>query len=125
MLIRNLIRDWLLKNSDEMFNFHKDVQKAVNGGITFGVPSTVLLNGTQTVPQPCENINGVLVTVVTPLGGGTEFSVIHNLNRVPQLVDIKRMNSATVIFDSGTPWTKTQIFLKSTVGSITVTLHIH
>lgn len=125
MLVRAL-NSSAIKDLMSRFRFHQAVQEAVNGGITFGVPSTQLINGTnQTVPQHCENIDGVLVVVNDTGLANTEFAVIHNLNRIPQLLDVKRINANSIIFDSGTPWTTTKIFLKCPGAHLKVTLHIH
>lgn len=51
--------------------------------------------------------------------GGTEVPVNHKLNRIPIGFHVIRKNGTTDVYDSGTPWTKTQIFVKSsTVGNI-------
>jgi len=38
---------------------------------------------------------------------------------------VKRMNAAANIYDGTTAWTKTQIFLKCDVASVTISLFIH
>lgn len=72
-----------------------------------------------------DNIFGVWVTVTSPVAPNTQFTVNHSLGQVPVAFDVKRKNAAGDVYDSGTPWTATQIFLKCSAASVTLTLFIH
>jgi hypothetical protein len=89
------------------------------GNIAFG-------NGTNIDPQ--KNIDGFwVVGLVTPGTPNTEFAVPYSLpqGRIAIAYDVKRMNAAANIYDGTTAWTKTQIFLKCDVASVTISLFIH
>jgi hypothetical protein len=127
MLLRAVIREWL-KNPNALFNIHKDIEKAINGNISFGQPAPVndlIPTTTQTVPVHCENIDGVLVIVTNTGVANTEFEIVHNLGRIPTMFDLKRSNVALSVYDSGTAWTNTKIFVKCTAANAKITLHIH
>lgn len=56
---------------------------------------------------------------------GVEFAVTHNLNRIPTGFRVANRNNAGNCFDSGTIWTKTQIFLKCDVTGTQFNLEIY
>ena len=117
MLVRHISRA-ILNNIEEMFRFHQDTEKTINGGISFGMPVAGIANVGQ-------NIDGVWLVVADTGNANTEFSVIHNLNRIPVGFDVKRINASANIFDSGTSPTKTKMFFKCNVAHVAVTLFIH
>jgi hypothetical protein len=88
----------------------------MGGNISFG-------NVTNTNTE--QNINGVWVTGTSPSTANMAFTVTHVLGRVPVGFDVKRINAAGIIYDSGTAWTSTEIFLKCSVASATFTLFLH
>lgn len=90
------------------------VDLVLRGNISYGDPVT-----------GADNIDGAWATGTTPGVANTEFAVTHNLNRIPNGFDVKRMDKAARFYDSGTAWTKTQIFLKCDVVTVKYTLFIH
>lgn len=80
--------------------------------------------GNVTNDNTAQNINGVWATGTTPSTPGSAFTVSHVLGRVPVGFHVVRINSAGIIYDSGTAWTSTEIFLKSNAASATFTLFI-
>jgi len=125
MQVRHLAYSFI-QSIQERFKFHQDVEKAINGGISFGVPDTILIaGGFQTRPKHCDNIDGVLVMIPNSGSANTQFIVIHNLGRVPMGIDLKYSNVSGVWYDSGTTWTKTQIFIKFSGNNAKLILHIH
>ena len=90
--------------------------RVLAGNVSFG-------NGSNTNTE--QNINGVWVTGITPSTPNTLFTVNHVLGKVPVGFDVKRMNASGSIYDGGTAWTATQIFLKSSAASATFTLFLH
>jgi hypothetical protein len=89
--------------------------RVMGGNISFG-------NGTNGNTE--QNINGVWATGTTPATPNTPFTLNHVLGKVPIGFDVKRINKAGSIFDSGTAWTNTQIFVESNVASATFSLFI-
>jgi len=98
-------------------DFFRDVARQINGGLSLG---EITQNGVEPV-----NIDAVWKTATTPGVVDTEFAVTHNLGRVPVGFDVKRMDKACIVYDSGTAWTDTQIFLKCNVITVAITLFIH
>ena len=125
MQVRHLISQ-AINSLEDRFRFHQDVEQAINGGIEFGNPSSVLTkNGFQTVPKNCVNINGVLVNIPNSGAANTPFIVIHNLGRIPISAEVKRTNISGIIIDSGVAWTTTTMSLEFTGANAKLTLFIH
>lgn len=97
--------------------------RILSGNVSFGAGNTDLQR----------NIDGFwVIGLVTPGTPNTQFAVPYTLNlangkpgRVAIAFDVKRTNAAANIYDSGTAWTATQIFLKCSAASVTVSLFIH
>lgn len=76
----------------------------LNGGISIGsVVSGQSVRG---------NLDNIIIPVTAPNIANTEFVLTHNLNRIPTGARIVSMNVAAIIYESGTPWTTSQVFLK-------------
>lgn len=71
---------------------------------------------------------GQVVTKATAVGANTEFSVSHNLGRVPSQVELLvaegQGHNHVTIRPSATPWTKTLIYLESSIATVTLKLRI-
>ena len=93
----------------------EDIYKLVNRNISYGHQ----VNGQD------QNIDGMLIEVPDTGLANTEFAVTHNLGRVPLFYDIKYMSLATQVFDSGTAWTASQIYLKSTTAHVKIRIFVH
>jgi hypothetical protein len=104
--------------------FIEDLYKLSNRGISFG-RAVQYHNNTQVDPNADQNIEGVSAEIANTGAANILFAVTHNLGRVPLFYDVKYMSDATIIYDSGTAWTKTQIFLKSTTANVKIRLWIH
>lgn len=86
----------------------------INGGIDLGG-----------VNNP-GNANNTHVALNQVVAANVEFAVIHNLGRVPTGVHIVRtVQSGLFLYDSGTAWTTTKIFLKSNIVNPVATLQIY
>lgn len=99
----------------DLRRFHEDLYKIFQRRISFGT----------TVDNKDQNIDGKMVDIADTGINNVEFSVTHNLGRVPLYFDIKYRNIAVNIFDSGTPWTTTKAFFKATLDHAHVRLFIH
>ncbi len=53
-----------------------------------------------------------------------EFSVTHTLNRIPKGFAVINIDAGGVVYDSGTIWTSTTIFLKCSVANADITFFI-
>lgn len=97
----------------------KDIYKALRRNISYGGP-------TQTGLQ-ADNINGAFGTTANTGAADTEFSVTHNLNRVPVGFHVINQSKAGSFYGTptlGTHWSKTQIFLKCNVANVAATFFI-
>lgn len=106
------------KQTDNYERVQDRIHEILNGGIDRGSVDSA---GNE---QP-GNMNSKNVLVNTPGVANTEFAVTHNLNRVPNHFNITYKNKACDVFDSGTAWTKTQIFLKCSVATVTLKVEIY
>lgn len=105
-----------LYDQKSIHRFIEDIHKFVNGRkISFG----------QQVDSGDQNIEGRMVETVDTGLANTEFSFIHNLGRIPLFYDVKYTDKATSIYDSGTPWTTTRAFFKSSTANVRIRLFIH
>jgi len=71
-----------------------------------------------------DNIDGNWVTVPDTGIGNTDFTVQHNLGRLPVGYILMRTNLPTSIYDGSIPATKTEITLRSVIDNANVTLFI-
>ena len=101
---------------DNIIAIQRQHARVLAGNVSFGSGSP---------KDTSQNISGAWATGTTPVTPGTQFAVTHNLGRVPVGFDVKRINMAGTIYDSGTPWTATQIFVESNVASAIFSLFIH
>ncbi len=72
-----------------------------------------------------QNIQGKMVEIADSGAANSSITVIHNLGYIPKFYDIKYISKATQIFDFGTPWTKTKIFLASVTANTKFRVFIH
>ena len=54
----------------------------------------------------------------------TEFSIIHHLGRAPQGFLVLNIDKGGVVYDSGTTWTDTKIYLKCSAANAAVSLRV-
>lgn len=106
----------------EFKNFLDDLHKLINGGnISFGTTVNATLNN----PNADRNIQGFLAEVADSGLANTSVTITHNLGYIPKCYDVKYISLATNIFDFGTPWTTTQIFLASSTAHTKFRVFIH
>jgi hypothetical protein len=85
----------------------EDVARAINGQIEFGNPTSGPVN-----------ISGTWVKTQTP-GANVEFTVKHNLGRMPNGMLVASLDQAAMIYASRlASWTTTQAFFKCSVASV-------
>lgn len=96
-------------------NVYNIIQKAMNGNIEFGNPTS----------GPA-NINGVWVTVTTPGAANTDFTITHNLGRAAVGYIIMTKNAACDVYTSPTanPNPTTQLILRATGTTVALTIFV-
>jgi hypothetical protein len=104
-------------NEDESIMIDKDLKKLFSlaqGRVRFG-PGTSGNDG--------ENIYGQWVTFTTSTAD-TEVTVPHTCGVVPVGYLVTKVNKGGVIYDSGTAWTSTNIYIKCSTANTIVTLFL-
>jgi len=101
-------------STEEGRQYHQyEITKVLNGLIGFGSP----VGGR-------DNIDGEFVTITSPAGADTEFTVTHNLGRVPVGFFVVNIDKVGIVYDGGTVWTTTQMFLKVNAATVTLTIFV-
>lgn len=100
----------------------KDVYKALRGNISYGRQG--FNQQDVTLGLVTDNIDGAFGTIADSGVADTQFSVVHNLNRVPIGFHVVRQNKAGSFYDSGTAWSTTHIYLKCNVANVAATFFI-
>jgi len=104
----------------------EDLARAVNGKLTFGSPQDQAQKQLGNLDGVWPGTLAVGYTVTTPGAPNTEFTVTHNLGRVPIGYDVKSLDAAAIIYDSRKAlWTPTQMFLKCNAASVNLVLFVH
>src|SRR4029077_2544455 len=106
---------------------HTKYARALNGRIDFGSPQ-----GQGMTPPQTGNIDGTWPGtlaagyMITTPGANVEFTVTHNLGRVPVGYDVRSIDAPAHIYDSRKAlWTKTQMFLKCDQTTVHLVLFVH
>ena len=85
-----------------------DISRVLNGNVEFGNTRDGVIN-----------INGSWQSTVTPGVVDTEFTLIHNLGRIPEGILVVSVDKAAIIYASRkTSWTTTQAFFKCNVATV-------
>jgi hypothetical protein len=101
-----------VKNQWSMLNqYWQRLAKIINGQIGFG-------NGVLS-----DNIDGAWANATTG-AANTDFTLAHNLGRLPVGYLLAKSDVGTVIYDGSIPATKTQITLKATGAAATIRVFI-
>lgn len=117
MKIRKPMRQGVSNNHHDVLD---DIYKATRGNLTFGTGPNNLINKN----DQSQNIAGAWALVTAPVAPNTEFAVTHNLGKIPTGFDVKNKTAACDVYAGTTAWTTTQIFIKATVASVSLTLFI-
>ena len=86
-----------------LLKYSYDLSTLLNGGLKF-----------------TDNFDANILTVSDTGIANTEFSAAHTLKRAPTGFIIINNNKAGVVYDSGTAWSVTTIYLKCSVANCTV-----
>lgn len=90
----------------------RSLTKVINGRISFG-------DGTE-----ADNIDGIWAAATTHVTPNTDFTVTHNLGRIPVGYLVVKKAAACDIYDGTIAATTTQITLKGTVSAVAIKLFI-
>src|SRR6266403_1108071 len=91
---------------------YQNFVQILNGNIGFG-------DGTN-----LDNINGSWINVVAPVGANTDFTVNHNLGRLPVGYLVMQKDRACDVYTGSVGATLTQLTLRATVASAVLRLFI-
>lgn len=89
--------------AQELSRFVYDLASLLNGGIRID-----------------ENLHAQIVTVSDTGLADTEFDVAHTLRRIPAGFIIVNRDAACIVYDSGSAWTSTTIYLKCNTANANI-----
>lgn len=98
-----------------LINDIKKIIDCLNGRVRFG---------TATDGYRGENIAGEFQVVADTGAANTEFTVAHTIGAVPIGFLVLNNNKAGVVYDSGSAWTASNVYLKCSVANCAVTLFL-
>lgn len=93
----------------------QDIMTAFQGRIRFG---------TSTNGYRGQNVSGEFHRKADTGNADTQFSVTHTLGIVPTDYIVTYISKGGVVYDSGTTWTTTTIYLKCTAANAAVNIFI-
>lgn len=67
---------------------------------------------------------GRQITLTSNGTANTEDTVVHDLGRVPRGFLVIKQDKAASVYDSGTAWTQSRIYIKTSVATVALTLWI-
>lgn len=69
--------------------------------------------------------NSSTLTVADTGTADTEFSASHYLGRVPSGFIVTKSDAAVAVYDSGTAWTTTTIYLKADAANVAISILVY
>lgn len=88
----------LISSLEEMV---RNLKTILNGGLLFS-----------------DNFDMKMVSFTANAVADVENTVVHSLGKIPTGYIVYYQNAAGSLYDSGTSWTSSNIYLKSSVGSV-------
>jgi len=89
----------------ELLSYSYELATLLNGGLKFS-----------------DNFNAQIIPIADSGNADSENTVAHTLKRVPTGFLIIKINKAGIVYDSGTSWTTTNIYVKCNVANCAITL---
>ena len=72
-----------------------------------------------------DRINDYIIVEIADTGtADTEFTVSHDLNRIPVYYLVVYSDKACSVYDSGTAWTDSEIYLKCDAANVNIKLKL-
>lgn len=96
----------------QLQTFLDQLQRVLSGNISFGSTGGV----------SDRNILCTQVSGTSPGVSDTEFTVAHNLGRIPIGFIVVSVDKAAIIYKSTTAWTSSNIYLKANATSVSYVL---
>ena len=91
----------------------EEISRVVNGLIWFG-----------SVADGRQNMDGVTLNTNTPGGADTNFTLTHNLGRVPVGFIVVNQDKGAVTYRGTVTWTETQLTLKCNTATVNLTIFV-
>lgn len=107
-----------IKTEDARTKFEKSLSQEL---LSYGYKLAELLNGGM---KYTDNFDAQIKTVPDTGSADTQFAVAHTLKRVPEGFHVLNISAGAIVYDAGTTWTTTNIYLKCTVANCEVKLLI-
>jgi hypothetical protein len=95
-----------------LFSLWQGLALLINGNITFG-DGTII-----------DNINGTWFNITAPVAPNTDFTLNHNLNRIPAGYLVMEKDRACDVYTGSVAPTTTQITLRATVASAVLRIFV-
>jgi len=92
---------------NEIQDIVRDIASILNNGLLFE-----------------DNFDGLYVDYTSNATPDTEDTVSHGLGRVPTGFLVVNLDKAGIVYDGGTAWTSTNIYLKCNVASVATKIFI-
>lgn len=106
-------KESLLAYARQIQRVYQNLAFILNGQVGFGQDGVTR-----------DNIDGNWINVVTPVAPNTDFTIDHNLLRLPVGYLLMRTDRAVNIYNGSLADSKTQITLRADVASVAVRLFI-
>ena len=91
----------------ELYSFSTELAQILNKGLLF-----------------TDNFNAEIKTIADSGNADSENTVAHTLKRVPTGYIVLKINKAGIVYDSGTAWTDTNLYLKCSAANCAITLMV-
>lgn len=105
-------KSWLQKFILSYRRLYEQMANVINGRISFG-------DG-----EDADNIDGVWANETAPAAPNTDFTVTHNMGRVPVGYLVTQSDRAVLVYDGSVPATTTEITLRADVADAVIRLFI-
>jgi hypothetical protein len=92
----------------ELYSFSSELAQILNKGLLFA-----------------DNFNAETKTITDSGVADSQNTVAHTLKRVPAGFVVLKINKGGVVYDSGTAWTDTAIYLKCSAANAAITLLVY
>ena len=89
----------------ELYSYSTELAQIINKGLKFS-----------------DNFNAEIVSLSDSGNANSENEIAHTLKRVPTGYLVLKVNAAGIVYDSGTAWTDTKIYLKCNAANCAITI---
>lgn len=118
----NLIDSTKIEDKEASYNYLRSIDSDIES--LFLLSQGRVRFGTGSDGDRGENMSGEFQVVADTGTANAEFSITHTLGTVPIGYLITKTNKGGVVYDSGTAWTSTTIYLKCSTANTTITVFL-